>query len=66
MTDSKCSRAGCQASASHLISWRNPKVHVEGRVKTWAACDAHREFLINYLSARDFFLKDEPFDTKHS
>ncbi|MFQ3314367.1 MAG: hypothetical protein ACI9SV_000475, partial [Aquiluna sp.] len=52
--------------ATWLISWRNPKVHSPDRVKSWAACDEHRSYLVDYLSARDFYLKDEKFDPKHS
>ncbi|MEZ7819986.1 acetone carboxylase [Aquiluna sp. Uisw_065] len=66
MTNAKCSRAGCALEASWLISWRNPKVHSPDRVKTWSACDEHRSYLVEYLSARDFYLKDEKFDPKHS
>jgi hypothetical protein len=66
MTDSKCSRAGCSEQTEHLIIWRNPKIHTEDRVKTWGACKDHREFLIDYLSARDFFLREEPFESSNS
>ena len=65
MTDSKCSRAGCTSLAWHLIYWRNPKVHSPEREKTWAACPEHRVYLVEYLSARNFYLKDEEFDSKH-
>jgi hypothetical protein len=36
------------------VNWRNPKIHGEERVKVWLACDAHREYLSEYLAARDF------------
>lgn len=52
--------------AKHLVIWRNPKIHLGDRVKTWGACDEHREFLIDYLSARDFYLKDEPFEASNT
>jgi hypothetical protein len=52
----KCSRAGCQALATALLNWRNPKIHAVDRVKTWASCAAHQEFLTEYLNARDFLL----------
>nr|WP_246247183.1 acetone carboxylase [Aquiluna borgnonia] len=52
----KCSRAGCAESATHLISWRNPKIHPESRTKSWGACDEHRSFLVDYLTTRGFFL----------
>ena len=54
--EAKCSRAGCTAAALYLLEWRNPKIHTDGRVKTWLACDEHREFLVDYLSTRGFFL----------
>lgn len=50
----ECSRAGCRASASWNINWRNPRIHSEDRVKVWLACDEHREFLYEYLSSRGF------------
>jgi hypothetical protein len=56
----KCSRAGCTQAAQQLIIWRNPKIHAENRIKTWGACDQHEAFLVDYLSARSFFLRTEP------
>jgi hypothetical protein len=53
---SKCSRAGCGSAAVFLLDWRNPKIHGIERVKTWSACAEHREFLVDYLSSRGFFL----------
>lgn len=52
----KCSRAGCSATAVKLIVWRNPKIHTDGRTKTWQACPQHVDFLREYLDARGFFL----------
>lgn len=49
-----CSRAGCAAVAGWRIEWRNPKIHSEDRVKVWLACDEHREYLSEFLAARDF------------
>jgi hypothetical protein len=49
-----CSRAGCQAHAAWDVNWRNPRIHSIDRVKTWLACDEHRDFLRDYLAARDF------------
>lgn len=49
-----CSRAGCTNDAVWNVNWRNPKIHGEERVKVWLACDAHREYLSEYLAARDF------------
>jgi hypothetical protein len=49
-----CSRAGCRATASWRIEWRNPKIHTPDRVKVWLACDEHVEFLREFLAAREF------------
>lgn len=49
-----CSRAGCHRDAQWNVNWRNPRIHGEERVKVWLACDEHREFLSEYLAARDF------------
>lgn len=49
-----CSRAGCTATASWRIEWRNPKIHRADRTKIWLACDEHREFLHDFLAAREF------------
>ncbi|GAA2992464.1 hypothetical protein GCM10010460_31510 [Microbacterium terrae] len=49
-----CSRAGCRADARWRIDWRNPRIHAADRVKSWAACDEHRDFLREYLAARSF------------
>jgi hypothetical protein len=57
-----CSRAGCTASARWELRWRNPKIHTEDRVKVWLACDEHREFLSDFLLARDFPLTVVPFE----
>lgn len=56
----KCSRAGCTANASALVVWRNPKIHKDGRTKTWLTCTAHIEFFREYLDARGFFLEVRP------
>nr|WP_188679630.1 hypothetical protein [Subtercola lobariae] len=50
----ECSRAGCRASATHSIGWRNPRIHSADRVKVWVACDEHTDFLREFLLARDF------------
>ena len=56
----KCSRAGCDAAAIKLVIWRNPKIHTDGRTKTWQTCATHEEFLREYLDARGFFLEVRP------
>jgi hypothetical protein len=50
----QCSAAGCRADAAWAVHWRNPRIHGIERVKTWLACDAHREHLASYLSTRGF------------
>ncbi|MGN8048667.1 hypothetical protein ACTJKO_03185 [Curtobacterium sp. 22159] len=49
-----CSRAGCVATASWRVNWRNPRIHAIDRVKIWAACEEHRDFLADYLRSRSF------------
>jgi hypothetical protein len=36
------------------VEWRNPRIHDESRRKVWLACDEHRDYLRDYLAARDF------------
>ncbi|WP_394551837.1 hypothetical protein ACDF64_13275 [Agromyces sp. MMS24-JH15] len=57
-----CSRAGCTAGAAWRIEWRNPRIHVDGRTKTWLACDEHVEFLREFLASRSFPLEVRPFE----
>ena len=52
-----CSGKGCRADAAYGLLWNNPKLHTPDRLKTWLACEEHREFLSYFLSARGF-LKD--------
>ncbi|HEY0258839.1 MAG TPA: hypothetical protein VGC18_03210 [Lacisediminihabitans sp.] len=49
-----CSRAGCRTPATWNVNWRNPRIHGPERVKVWLACDEHRDYLRDYLAARDF------------
>jgi hypothetical protein len=50
----QCSRAGCGEPATFSVNWRNPKIHSSDRVKVWLACDEHRDFLREFLLARNF------------
>ncbi|BDV30484.1 hypothetical protein [Microbacterium terricola] len=50
----ECSRAGCRDAARWRIDWRNPRIHAADREKTWVACDAHRDYLREFLAAREF------------
>jgi hypothetical protein len=52
--DPTCSRASCTAAAAWNVNWRNPRIHSIDRVKVWLACDEHRDYLRDYLGARDF------------
>ena len=56
-----CSARGCPAGATWSLLWNNPKIHTPDRRKTWLACDAHRESLSAFLSARGFLRDVEPF-----
>ena len=49
-----CSRALCREPANWQIEWSNPKIHTDGRTKSWLACSEHRDFLRDFLAARDF------------
>ncbi len=50
----RCSRAGCRAEATWAVHWRNPRIHGIDRVKTWLACEEHRDYLYDYVEARGF------------
>lgn len=63
MTPAECSRAGCRAAAGWQVVWRNPRIHGPERRKIWAACDAHVDFLRDYLSSRSFPVEVIPFET---
>jgi hypothetical protein len=39
------------------VLWRNPKIHDASRVKTWAACEEHRDYLVDYVAERGFYLE---------
>ncbi|MGF1646227.1 MAG: hypothetical protein ACFCVF_04840 [Kineosporiaceae bacterium] len=52
--DPVCSARGCRAAATHLVRWRNPRIHDAARRKTWPACDDHVEHLSGFLRARSF------------
>ena len=56
----RCSRAGCRAPARWRIDWRNPRIHSADRVKSWTACDEHRDYLREYLAAREFPVSVHP------
>jgi hypothetical protein len=49
-----CAARGCTAPATWELRWNNPKLHTPDRRKVWLACDAHKESLSDFLSARSF------------
>lgn len=55
-----CSRALCSEAAIWTVNWRNPRIHGPERVKTWLACESHREWLRDYLAGRDFPVEITP------
>lgn len=55
-----CSAKGCTAAATFELRWNNPKLHTPDRRKVWLACDAHRESLSGFLSARGFLKEVVP------
>ncbi|WP_420115028.1 hypothetical protein [Pseudactinotalea sp.] len=60
MTDLVCSSKGCRQQAAWALRWNNPRLHTEERRKTWLACDAHRQHLEHFLSARSFLRETIP------
>ena len=55
----QCSAKGCRSAAVWVLVWNNPKLHTPDREKVWVACDAHRESLAGFLSARSFLKRVE-------
>jgi hypothetical protein len=56
-----CSRAGCTATATAQVVWRNPRIHAPDRRKVWLACAEHTAYLHDYLASRRFPVSVEPF-----
>ncbi|MGN6333730.1 MAG: hypothetical protein ACTHOD_19105 [Motilibacteraceae bacterium] len=50
----QCSAKGCRSDATWVLVWANPRIHTDGRTKTWAACDEHRGSLGDFLGVRGF------------
>jgi hypothetical protein len=59
-TELVCSARGCQQQAIFDLRWNNPKIHPPERRKHWLACQAHRESLSGFLSARGFLREVVP------
>jgi hypothetical protein len=55
-----CSAKGCRAEAVWALRWNNPRLHPPDRRKTWLACNAHRNHLAGFLTARGFLKETEP------
>jgi len=60
----QCSRAGCRGDAEYRVSWRNPKIHGNDRVKVWLACPEHSSYLHDYLAQRGFPTVTTPYDVE--
>lgn len=58
----ECSAKGCRAAAVYVIAWNNPKIHTPERLKTWSACEEHRESLAGFLAARRFLREVVPIE----
>lgn len=56
----KCNRKGCQEQARFEVLWNNPKVHAPERLKSWAACEEHVQYLQDFLVARSFWKQTVP------
>jgi hypothetical protein len=61
-----CSRAGCRATASWRVEWRNPRIHTADRVKVWLACGEHVDYLREFLAAREFPVMVVPVDSERT
>ncbi len=57
-----CSARACTTPAAWALRWNNPKIHSPERRKTWLACEEHRGYLSDFLSARGFLREVEPFE----
>jgi hypothetical protein len=62
----QCSRKGCRAPGAWSLLWNNPKLHDPAYRKTWLACDDHREYLVEFLTARGFLREVTLFRTPQS
>jgi hypothetical protein len=60
----QCSAKGCRAPATIDLSWRNPRIHTEARVKHWLACDEHADRLADFLARRGFLLGRDPLSPR--
>ena len=58
----QCSRAGCTTPGAWQVRWRNPRIHAADRVKVWLGCDAHVEYLREFVAARGFLIDVAPLE----
>ena len=58
----QCSAKGCHADATWVLVWANPRIHTDGRTKTWAACEEHRGSLGDFLGVRGFLHEIVPLE----
>lgn len=58
----RCSRARCAADATVALHWSNPRIHTDGREKTWLACGEHESVLLAFLADRGFPVRVAPFE----
>jgi hypothetical protein len=58
----QCSAKGCRAAATTDLTWRNPRIHDQARMKHWLACDEHADQLADFLSRRGFLLSSSPLN----
>jgi hypothetical protein len=61
-TRPRCSARGCARPAAWVLAWNNPKIHPPDRRKEWAACEAHRGHLSDFLDLRGFLREVVPLD----
>jgi hypothetical protein len=54
-----CAARGCQMTASYAVVWNNPRIHPPEREKIWVACEAHRQWLADYLDMRGLLRRVE-------
>ncbi|WP_323961833.1 hypothetical protein GC088_07455 [Arthrobacter sp. JZ12] len=57
-----CSRKACRQPATWQLLWNNPRIHTPERRKVWLACDAHREWLQDYLTTRGLWKETLPLE----
>lgn len=54
LADLVCSARRCHDGAQWGLLWNNPRLHTPERRKVWLACEAHVEYLSEFLEIRGF------------